>query len=108
MLNFNFSEKALVLVSTPHFVFDFSRRMFLLHSTDQILLSACFYFSRYAVRLKKIVMEFDFLTIFINIATATISQVHSLSSSFNIVFFVWHFAVNKLVIVRKRVPVSPF
>ena len=55
--------------------------------TDQILLSACLYFSRYAVRLKKIVMEFDFLTIFINIATATISQVHSLSSSFNIVFF---------------------
>ena len=54
-------------------------------------------------------MEFDFLTIFINIATATISQVLSLSSSFSIVFFfVWHFAVNKLVIVRKGVPVPPF
>ena len=28
MLNFNFSEKGLGLVSPPHFVYDFSRKMF--------------------------------------------------------------------------------
>ena len=35
MLNFNFSEKGLGLDSPPHFVYDFSRKMFLmLHSTN--------------------------------------------------------------------------
>ena len=35
MLNFNFSEKGLGLVSPPHLVYDFSRKMFLmLHSID--------------------------------------------------------------------------
>ena len=34
-LNFNFSEKGLRLVSPPHFVYDFSRKMFLmLHSIN--------------------------------------------------------------------------
>ena len=55
MLNFNFSEKGLVLVSPPHFMYDFSRKMFLmLNSTKfhllltyQISLSDCLYFSRY-------------------------------------------------------------
>ena len=30
MLNFNFSEKGMGLVSPPHFVNDFSRKMFLM------------------------------------------------------------------------------
>ena len=30
MLNFDFSEKGLGLVSLPHFVYDFSRKMFLM------------------------------------------------------------------------------
>ena len=51
MLNFNFSEKGLGLVSPPHFANDFSRKMFLiLHInllTDQISLSDCFYILRY-------------------------------------------------------------
>ena len=35
MLNFHFSEKGLGLVSPPHFVYDFSRKMFLmLHSIN--------------------------------------------------------------------------
>ena len=35
MLNFNFSEKSLGLVSPPHFVYDFSRKLFLmLHSIN--------------------------------------------------------------------------
>ena len=35
MLNFSFSEKGLGLVSPPHFVYDFSRKMFLmLHSIN--------------------------------------------------------------------------
>ena len=35
MLHFNFSEKGVGLVSSPHFVYDFSRKMFLmLHSID--------------------------------------------------------------------------
>ena len=35
MLNFNFSEKGLGLVSPPHFVYDFSKKMFLvLHSVN--------------------------------------------------------------------------
>ena len=50
MLNFNFSEKDLGLVSPPHFVYDFSRKVILmLHSilTDQVSLFDCLYFSRY-------------------------------------------------------------
>ena len=51
MLNFNFLEKGLGLVSPLHFVYDFSRKMFhILHSinllTDQISLADCLYFSR--------------------------------------------------------------
>ena len=35
MLNFNFSEKSLGLVSPPHYVYDFSREIFLmLHSSN--------------------------------------------------------------------------
>ena len=30
MVNFNFSEKGLELTSPPHFVYDFSRKMFLM------------------------------------------------------------------------------
>ena len=52
MLNFNFSEKGLGLVSPSNFVYDFSRKIFLmLHCyillTDQISLSDCLYFSKY-------------------------------------------------------------
>ena len=49
MLNFDISEKGLGLVFPPHFMYDFSRKMFLiLHLlTDQISLSGCLYFSRY-------------------------------------------------------------
>ena len=45
MLNFNFSEKGQGLVSPPDFVYDFSRKVFLL--TDQISLTDCLYFSKY-------------------------------------------------------------
>ena len=49
MLNFNFSEKGLGLAPQPHFVYDFSRKMFLMYNllTDQISLADCLYFSRY-------------------------------------------------------------
>ena len=49
MLDFNFSEKGLGLVSSPHFAYDFSRKISLmLHSlTDQISLSDYLYFLRY-------------------------------------------------------------
>ena len=40
MLNFNFLEKGLQIVSLPHFVYDFSRKMFLI-ITDQFPLSDC-------------------------------------------------------------------
>ena len=53
MLNFSFSEKGLGLVSPPHFVHDFPRKMFhMLHSIDhsilidQISLYDCLHFSR--------------------------------------------------------------
>ena len=47
MLNFNFSEKGLWLVSLPDSVYDFSRKMFLMFLlTDQVSLSDCLYFSR--------------------------------------------------------------
>ena len=38
MFNFNFPEKCLGLVSPPHFVYDFSRKLFLILLTDQSLL----------------------------------------------------------------------
>ena len=49
MLNFNFSEKSLGLVSPPYIVYDSSRKMFvMLHSINgQISLSDYRYFSRY-------------------------------------------------------------
>ena len=52
MFIFHFSEKSLGLVSRPHFVCDFSRKMFLmLHSTNWPnsveSVSDCLYFSRY-------------------------------------------------------------
>ena len=49
MLNFNFPEKGLGLVSPPDFVHDFSRKMFLMYIllTDQISLSDSLYFLRY-------------------------------------------------------------
>ena len=49
MLNFNFSEKGLGLVSQPHFVYDFSKKSFSCYIllTDQISLSDCVYFSSY-------------------------------------------------------------
>ena len=49
MLNFNFPEKGLGLVSPPHFVDDFSRKIFSCYIplTDRISLSDYLYFSRY-------------------------------------------------------------
>ena len=49
MVNFNFPEKGLGLVSPPDFVHDFSRNMFRMYIllTDQILLSDSLYFLRY-------------------------------------------------------------
>ena len=45
MLNFNFSEKGLGLVSPPHFVYDFSRKMFLmLHFINWPNFIVCFPF----------------------------------------------------------------
>ena len=49
MLDIDFLEKGLTIVSLPHFVYDFSTKMFLLLYllTDQILLSDCLYFLIY-------------------------------------------------------------
>ena len=50
MLNFNFSEKGLALVSPPHFVYDFFKKKCLscyILLTDQIPLSDLLDFSRY-------------------------------------------------------------
>ena len=49
MLNFNFSEKGLGLVSSPHLVYDFQEKCYSCQIllTDQISLSDCLYFSRY-------------------------------------------------------------
>ena len=51
MLNFNFSEKGLGLVSQAHFVYDFSKKSCSCYIllTDQISLSDCVYFSSYWV-----------------------------------------------------------
>ena len=47
MLNFDFLEKGLGIVSSPHFVYDFSGKMFLMLYSDQISLSDCIYLLRY-------------------------------------------------------------
>ena len=50
MVNFDFLEKDLGIVSLPHFVYAFSRKMFFscfILLTDQILLPDCLYFLRY-------------------------------------------------------------
>ena len=52
MVNFDFLEKGLGLVSSPHVVYDFSTEMFLSFSCyilliNQISLSNCLYFLRY-------------------------------------------------------------
>ena len=49
MVNFDFLEKGLGIVSLPRFVYDFSRKMFFMYIllTDQIPLSDCLYFLRY-------------------------------------------------------------
>ena len=49
MLNINFSENGLGLVSLPHFVYDFPKKCFSCYIllTDQISLSDGLYFSRY-------------------------------------------------------------
>ena len=50
MLNFDFVEKGLGVVSLPHFVYDFSRKMLLIYYTlltDQIPLPDCLYFLKY-------------------------------------------------------------
>ena len=48
MLNFNFPEKGLGLVSPPYFVSDFQEKYFSCYIllTDQMLLSDCLYLSR--------------------------------------------------------------
>ena len=48
MLNFDFIEKGLRILSPPHFVYDFSRKCFSSYIilTDQISLSDCLYFLR--------------------------------------------------------------
>ena len=50
MLNFNFLEKDLGIVSVINFAFDVSRKMFVMLNyilTDQISLSNCLYILRY-------------------------------------------------------------
>ena len=49
MLNFDFLEKGLGIVSPSHFMYNFLRKMFPCYIllTDQISLSDCFYFFRY-------------------------------------------------------------
>ena len=49
MLNFDFLDKGLGIVSPAYFVYDFSTKMFLNYilSTDQISLSGCLYVLRY-------------------------------------------------------------
>ena len=58
MLNFNFSEKGLGLLSPPYFVYDFSKKCFSCYIllTDQISLSDCLYFSRnWAIRVLQLI-----------------------------------------------------
>ena len=46
MLNFNYLEKGLRKVSSPHFVYDFSRNAYILLN-DQVSLPDCLYILRY-------------------------------------------------------------
>ena len=50
MLNFDFLEKGLGLVSPSHFMYDYSRKMCYSYILlpDQISLPDCFYFLRYS------------------------------------------------------------
>ena len=51
MLNLDFLEKDLGIVSPPHFVYDFSRKKCLmLYLTDPISLPNCLCFLRYQVK----------------------------------------------------------
>ena len=49
MLNFDFLEKGLEIAFSPYFVYDFSRKIFLLLNSinGQISLPDCLYFLRY-------------------------------------------------------------
>ena len=48
MVNFDFLDKGLRTVSPPHFVYDFSTKMFLmLYSIEEISLYGFLYFLRY-------------------------------------------------------------
>ena len=50
MLKFDFLEKGLGMFSPPHFVYDISRKMFLvlyILISEQISLSDCFYFLKF-------------------------------------------------------------
>ena len=49
MLNYDYLEKGLGMVSPSHFAYDFSKKCFLCYIllTDQISLSDCLYFLRY-------------------------------------------------------------
>ena len=49
MLNFDYLDKGLGIVSPAHFVYDFLAKMFLSYIllTDQISLPGCLYFLRY-------------------------------------------------------------
>ena len=47
MLNFNFPEKGLGLVSPPYFVYEEKCFSYYILSNDQISLSDCLYFLRY-------------------------------------------------------------
>ena len=51
MLNFDFLEKSLGVVSPPHFLYDFKEKSFSCYIllTDQISLPGCLYFVRYWV-----------------------------------------------------------
>ena len=46
MLIFEFLEKDLGIVSLQRFIFDFSRKIFLLYSINEMALLDCFYFLR--------------------------------------------------------------
>ena len=52
MLNFEYLEKVLGIVSLPYFVYDFSRKMFrcYIQLTDQISLSDCLSFLRSLIK----------------------------------------------------------
>ena len=49
MLNFDFLEKSLGMVSLTYFVNEFSRKTFLMLYSDQISFSDCLYFLRYCI-----------------------------------------------------------